>query len=96
MPIRPVGRNFHFQTGGKMIDKGLEIFLMLLFGPAGITIVILAWAQPMPVAERILTTSVGSIGLFGVLIRLLLFRSTANMDAGKVPASEKWLDKDIS
>jgi len=36
-----------------MRDKGLGIFLMVLFGMGGITILILAWVQPMPVAERI-------------------------------------------
>ena len=76
-----------------MIDKGPGIFLLLLFGAAGITILALAWVQPMPVAERILTTSVGVIGLSGVLVRLLLFSRIADMDAVKAPASEKWLDK---
>ena len=79
-----------FQTGGKaMIDKGLEKFLMLLFGPAGMTILILAWVQPLSVPERIFTTFVGSIGLLGVSIRLLWFRSIANVDTGEVPASER-------
>ena len=71
------------------MDKGPGMFLLLLFGAAGITILALAWVQPMPVAERILTTCVGSIGLLGVLVRLLWFRSIANMDTGEVPASEE-------
>ena len=66
-----------------MVDKAPDIFLMLLFGMGGIIILILAWVQPMAVSERILTTFVGSVGPFGVLIRLLLLRSKASMDTGK-------------
>ena len=69
-----------------MTDKGLEIFLMLLFGMGGTTILIVAWVQPMPVFERILATFIGSIGLFGGLVRLLLLRSKANIYAGNIPA----------
>lgn len=58
-----------------MEDKGLNIFLMLLFGMGGIVILIIAWIRPMPVPERILATAVGSIGLLGVLIRAQLLRS---------------------
>ena len=69
-----------------MRDKSLDIFLMVLFGLGGMTILILAWAQPMPLPERILTTSVGSIGLFGVLIRALLLMSVrSETNVGKGP-----------
>ena len=54
-----------------MRDKGLDIFLMVLFGVGGIVILVLAWTRPMPVPERILTTSIGAIGFFGVLARAL-------------------------
>ena len=69
-----------------MMDKGLGIFLMLLFCMGGITILILAWVQPMPVSERIMTTFVGSIGLFLGLIRLLYIKVKADVDGGNVPA----------
>ncbi len=55
-------------------DKSLDIFLMVLFGMGGITILILAWAQPMLLPERILTTSVGSMGLLWVFVRALVRR----------------------
>ena len=55
-----------------MIDKGMDRFLMALFSAGGITILIFAWLQPMPVSERILTTFIGAIGLLWVLIRVLL------------------------
>jgi hypothetical protein len=58
-----------------MNDKSLDIFLMVLFGAGGITILIVAWAQPMPVLERVLTTSIGLIGPFWVLSRALSLTS---------------------
>ena len=58
-----------------MVDKSLDIFLMIIFGIGGITILILACAQPMSMLERALTVSIGSIGLFWVLVRLASFRS---------------------
>ena len=71
-------------------DKTLDIFLMVLFGMGGITILILAWAQPMPLPGRILTTSIGSIGLFWVLIRILLLHSVlAKMGTAKVPEEDE-------
>jgi hypothetical protein len=73
--------------GNKMRDKSLEIFLMALFGIGGTTILIMAWAQPMPVSQRIMTTFVGSIGLFWVLIRVLMLRlAPANLGVDKVTA----------
>ena len=51
-----------------MIDRSLGIFLKALFGMGGITILILAWVQPMPVSERIVATFIGSTGLLQVLV----------------------------
>ncbi len=76
-------------------DKALDIFLMMLFGMGGITILILGWTQPMPLSERILTTSVGSIGLFWVLIRaLLLIAMRARMCVEEVPAGVNAVEKE--
>ena len=58
-----------------MGDKSLGIFLMVLFGMGGITILIIAWVQPMSLPERIVTTSIGSIGPFWVLGRTISLRS---------------------
>ena len=63
-----------------MRDKGLRIFLMVLFGMGGIAILVLAWARPMPLAQRVLATSVGSIGLSWVFIQALLLRSVRSRD----------------
>ena len=54
-----------------MRDKGLDIFLTVLFGISGIMIVLLAWMQPASLSERILTTAIGSVGLMWVLIKTL-------------------------
>ena len=54
-----------------MGDKGLDIFLIVLFGISGITILVLAWTQPVSLSERILTTAVGSVGIIWALIKTL-------------------------
>ena len=53
-----------------MKDKSLGIFLMVLFGVGGITILILTWAQPMSLADRILATFVAVTGLGWALTRV--------------------------
>ena len=71
-----------------MIDKSLEIFLMLLFGTGGITILVLAWVPAMPLSERIVTICVGAMGLLWVLVRastLMLARAKINV---KKPLAE--------
>ena len=58
-----------------MRDKSLGILLMSLFGIAGVTILMLAWLQPMPGLERILTTFIGVFGLCVALSRVPLLKS---------------------
>ena len=58
-----------------MEDKAFNIFLMVLFGVGGVTILILACMRPMPMTEKVLTIFIGSGGLFGVFIRALLLKS---------------------
>ena len=58
-----------------MRDKSLDILLMVLFGIAGITILMLAWLQPMPGLERILTTFIGIFGLGVALSRAPLLKA---------------------
>jgi len=77
-----------------MRDKALDIFLIVFFGMAGMAVLILAWTQPMPVSERILTTSAGSIGLLGALIWALMFKSLrTRTSAAPVPAEAQVEDK---
>jgi len=55
-----------------MKDTFLDVFLMVLFGVGGISILLVAWLQPMPLVERILATSIASVGLLWVVIRTVL------------------------
>ena len=54
-----------------MKDKGLNIFLSVLFGISGIAILLLAWTEPASLLERILTTAIGSVGLIWAFSRAL-------------------------
>ena len=69
-----------------MGDIGLDKFLVGLIGIPGLTVCILAWIQPMETSERILTTAIGSTGLFVAFIRLLRLRPKAGQDGGNVQA----------
>ena len=58
-----------------MKDKSLDILLVVLFGLSGMTILTLAWVQPMVISERILTAIIGSIGLIVSLSKWLMLKS---------------------
>ncbi|MFH1002740.1 MAG: hypothetical protein V1780_01190 [Chloroflexota bacterium] len=58
-----------------MKDKTLEVFLKLLFGLGGITLLVTAGVQPMLASERVLTASVGAIGLGWVFLGWVLPRA---------------------
>jgi len=67
-----------------MRDNMLDVFLMALFGTGGITIMILAWAWPMPVSERMVTISIGSLGVIWAIVRgIALILTHANANAGE-------------
>ena len=44
-------------------DKSLNIFLAALFSVSGAVIMLLAWLQPMPESERVLSIIIGGMGL---------------------------------
>ena len=46
-----------------MRDKSLGIFLMMVFGISGATVLLLAWLRPMLEWDRILTIVIGFTGL---------------------------------
>lgn len=71
-----------------MKDKALDTFSVILFGTGGIAILVLAWVQPMPVWERILTSLVGSVGLVGVLVRAPGLRSMQGKMGAEKPQAE--------
>ena len=54
-----------------MRDKGLDIFLTVLFGIGGTTILLLSWTQPASLSERILATTIGAAGLIWVFVKSL-------------------------
>ncbi len=58
-----------------MKDKSMEVFLAVLFGILGLTIIVLAWVRPMPESERMLTTLIDSIGLLLALGRGLFLKT---------------------
>ena len=58
-----------------MRDKSMEVFLAVMFGILGLTIIVLAWVHPMPESERMLTTLIGSIGLLLALGRGLFLKT---------------------
>ena len=64
-----------------MKDKSLDILLVVLFGLSGMTILTLAWVQPMVIAERILTAIIGSIGLTVALTKWLMLKSAPDRES---------------
>ncbi len=57
-----------------MRDRNFDMFLEVLFGVGGVTILIFTWVQAMPVSERIFDTFIGSIGILWAAIRVPLLR----------------------
>ena len=57
-----------------MKDRALDILLMIFFGTGGIIILVITWSQPMVLAERILSTSIGMIGVVWVAARVMFLR----------------------
>ena len=58
-----------------MNDRIIEITIMTLFSAVGVMILVLGWVRPLEGYERAVITLIGSAGLVGTLIRLLLVRS---------------------
>ena len=57
-----------------MEDKGLGKILMVIFGMGGIALLIVASVRPMVPSETMMITSVGSLSLLGVVIRVVSLR----------------------
>ena len=75
-----------------MRDKSLDIFLMVLFGISGAAILMLAWLRPMPGADRILSTFIGSVGLLVAFTRAMLLKP-ARTETGQVLVKAEVEDK---
>lgn len=61
-----------------MRDGDFNMFLGVLIGVGGITILIFTWIQTMPISERIFDTFIGSIGILWAIIRVPLLESKTN------------------
>jgi hypothetical protein len=57
-----------------MRDRSLSLWLTLLFGIPGITVLMLAWLWPAMVADKIAASCIGSAGLFVASIQVLTLR----------------------
>ena len=69
-----------------MIDKSLSVWLMVLFGIPGISVLILAWLWPVLESERIVAVFVGSVGLLLALSQILVLkRSPGRTDNEQIP-----------
>ncbi len=58
-----------------MMDKSLDIFLVMLLTIGGMVILVVTWVQPMPLSERIAPSFFGAAGIIVVLIWSLISRS---------------------
>ncbi|MFC1909013.1 hypothetical protein ACFLXD_04060 [Chloroflexota bacterium] len=76
-----------------MRDKSLNIFLMVFFVISSAAILALAWLQPLVGSERVLTTIIGSVGLFVVFVRGLLLRFPDDVNSRQVMLEIEVKDK---
>ena len=58
-----------------MVDKGLWIFVMVLFSVLGLGVLTFAWLQPMALVERMLASFAGIVGPAWVIVHNLSKRS---------------------
>jgi hypothetical protein len=74
-----------------MNDKGLELVLMVLFGGAGLILLIAGFALPYLATDRVLAVLGGALGLgFAAVQAVRLFRHRHAGDTAevRVPAGE--------
>jgi hypothetical protein len=69
----------------KMMDRSMNIMLMVVFGILGTAVLVLAWLQPMSGAERGLSTFMGVVGLGVSLSRIPALRAAESSKAAPVP-----------
>ena len=72
-------------------DKGLSIFLAILFGLSGLAILALTWLRPMGGVERVLSTGIGVGGtiLSAARVRHITVRKSNSDSLVKVEAEAK-------
>ncbi|MFC2063138.1 hypothetical protein ACFLS8_04280 [Chloroflexota bacterium] len=68
-----------------MRDRSLGLFLVVLFGAGGITILVLIWAQPVALPGRVFATLVAAAGFIWVLTRLPFLAPALRRGSPKKP-----------
>ncbi len=58
-----------------MNDRNTFITLMVVFAGIGVVILALGWTRTMTNAEHVITSLIGSAGIIGTLIRILMLRA---------------------
>jgi len=59
-----------------MKDRSLGIWLIVLFGVAGVAVIMLAWFWPTLQSDRIAATLTGLVGIAVAVIRALTLRQS--------------------
>jgi hypothetical protein len=59
-----------------MKDRSLGIWLMVLFGVSGLTVVALSWSLPALRSDRLAATLVGAAGIGVAVVRGLMLRKS--------------------
>jgi hypothetical protein len=59
-----------------MKDRSLGIWLMVLFGVSGLTVLVLSWSLPTLRPDRLEATVVGLAGIGVAVVRGLMFRKS--------------------
>jgi hypothetical protein len=59
-----------------MKDKSLGIWLIVMFGTSGSTVISLAWLWPSLQSDRIVATATGLVGIAIAVIRALTLRQS--------------------
>ena len=65
-------------------EKSRGLFLAVLFGVMGLTLLVLAWLIPVNTSDRIIAAVMGSAGLFGAAIRIPTLKRITKTDSEPV------------
>ena len=70
-------------------EKSRGLFLAVLFGVMGLTLLVLAWLIPVNASDRIIAAVMGSAGLFGAAIRIPALKRITKTDSDQVNVKAK-------
>ena len=75
-------------------DKSRGLFLAVLFGVMGLTLLVMAWLMPANASDRIVAAVMGSAGLFGAAIRLPTLKQADRTEPEQVMVNPK-VEKEV-